>query len=245
MSNNQEKVVTIVSGGMDSAAVLYHAVEKYGNKNVTAVSFNYGSRHNKKEIPFARQSAKKLGVKHLTIDLRDAFSEFKSNLLKGQGSIPEGHYAAANMSQTVVPNRNMIMLSVAGGVAESIGAKKVLLGSHAGDHAIYPDCRIVFTKALSKALKLATTNEVEIESPFNHLSKSEVARIGLASGVDYKKTWSCYKALKRPCLKCGTCVERTESFVDNNIPDPLLTTDEWSDAVEYLNTAKKEFGNGS
>lgn len=238
------KVLVILSGGMDSTTVLYKAVKDYGVENIIAASFKYGSRHNEKEIPMARTHTHKLGVEHHIINLEEAFANFKSNLLKGQGEIPEGHYAAANMSQTVVPNRNMIMLSIAGGLADSKGCSEIWLGSHAGDHAVYPDCRVEFTQAVSEALSISTEGRVKIVSPFNEISKSEIVKLGLDLGVDYKYTWSCYKGEDQlhHCYKCGTCVERVETFIENNLMDPAApNTEVWAEAVKNYFKVKEEF----
>lgn len=231
------KALVVVSGGMDSITVLYHVVKELNFDEVEAVTFDYGSKHNDKEIPFASYHCKFLNVQHRVIRL--PFDEFKSNLLKTGGEIPEGHYEDKNMSKTVVPFRNGIMLSVAAGLAESIGASKLFLGSHAGDHSIYPDCRVEFTLAQNLAIYLGTGCKVSVDSPFNRLTKTDIVEIGLSLDVEYDKTWSCYKGKERPCGKCGTCVERTEAFVKNFQKDPLMTEKEWEDAVEFYRASKR------
>ena len=381
----KEKAVCIISGGLDSITLLYWAKQKY--QDIEAINFKYGAKHNDREATFADYHCKKLNIPLTHIELDFTKWGYKSALLKTGDKIPEGHYEDENMKQTVVPFRNGIMLSIAVGYAENIGAEYVMLGSHKGDrclaeneliitkggkkeikqlqkgdevlsqnlstnkiefkkilkvinnglrddvylietkggrtikatsnhkffrinrsnfhqhigwkknieevplsklqvgdwllspkigkygeagmvkiknimkcnsaivydvtvednhnffagqgggllvsNSIYPDCRSEFTQAISLASQLGTYKGIKIISPFNDLMKWEVLEIGLKLGIDYSKTWSCYNGLKRPCLKCGTCVERTEAFYKNNINDPLLSIEEWVNAVNY------------
>ena len=134
----------VVSGGMDSITLLY----EYADRIALAVSFDYGANHNHKEIPFARIHCERLKIKHIVIPLAFMKEYFRSSLLDGSDSVPEGHYADENMKSTVVPFRNGIMLSIACGIAESNGLKQVLIANHGGDHAIYPDCRSEFIQAM-------------------------------------------------------------------------------------------------
>lgn len=236
------KVVCIVSGGADSVVVLHKAVKDKGAANVEVLSFDYGSKHNKAEIPMAKWQCNKLGVKHNVIKLDFVNKYFKSDLLQNGGKIPEGHYAEDNMKSTVVPFRNGIMLSIAVGYADGIGAKEVWLGSHLGDRAQYPDCSKEFTQAMSKAAQFGTDSKVKIVSPFNNKLKWDVLKEGIKMGVDFEHTHSCYNGTKIPCKKCGTCIERTESFYRNKIADPkYLTADEWLDAVKIMKKEVNKF----
>ena len=214
------KVVVLVSGGMDSVSALYEAHQKY--TVVGAVSFDYGSKHNHKEIPFAALHCQKLGIPHRTIALDFVNQLFKSDLLQSGGAIPDGHYEELTMKQTVVPFRNGIMLSIAGGYAESIEANGLVIAAHSGDHAIYPDCREDFMKSMGDAVRLGTYAAVEILRPFIHNTKAEIARRGHELGVDFAQTWSCYKGGKIHCGTCGTCVERREAFQLAGLPDPTV-----------------------
>ncbi len=212
------KVVVLCSGGMDSVTALYWA--KREHEPVAAVSFDYGAKHNAREIPFAAEHAHALGVHHELIQLDFVNRLFASDLLKSGGDIPEGHYAAANMKQTVVPFRNAIMLSIACGFAESTDAEGLVIGAHGGDHAIYPDCREDFMRAMGDAMRLGTYAHIQLLRPFIALNKGEIAAAGARLGVDFSRTWSCYKGGDLHCGKCGTCVERREAFAVAGLPDP-------------------------
>lgn len=181
--------VIIVSGGMDSITLLYDKKEEIA----LAVTFDYGSNHNAKEIAWAKVHCERLKIKHIVIKLDFMHKYFTSSLLEGADAIPEGHYADENMKSTVVPFRNGIMLSIAAGIAESNGLKKVLIANHGGDHTIYPDCRPAFIKAMNEATENGTYVNVSICAPYTNITKADIARIGKRLGIDYSETWSCYK----------------------------------------------------
>ncbi len=212
---NPKDSVIIVSGGMDSITLLY----EYHENIALAVSFDYGSNHNDKEIPFAELHCKRLGIPHLTIPLDFMHRYFHSSLLEGADAIPEGHYAEANMLSTVVPFRNAIMLSIAVGLAESKGLQQVMMANHGGDHTIYPDCRPEFVRAMDATAQAGTYNHVRIIAPYTDITKADIARKGKQLGIDYTETWSCYKGGERHCGKCGTCVERKEALQLAGIED--------------------------
>ena len=212
-----KKVIVLLSGGMDSVTALYHAMKHH--EVVGAVSFNYGSKHNHKEIPFAKYHCDLHKIPHQIIRMDFVAELFNSSLLKGGEEIPEGHYADAVMKKTVVPFRNGIMLSIACGYAESIGAQGIVIAAHSGDHAIYPDCRNDFMQAMGAAMRTGTYEGIELISPFVDIDKTEIARIGDALGVDFAHTWSCYKGGNKHCGVCGTCYERKEAFELAGIKD--------------------------
>ena len=207
--------VIIVSGGMDSITLLYDKK----NEIALGISFNYGSNHNAKEIPLAEMHCRRLGIKHITINLDFMGQYFKSSLLEGGEAIPEGNYADENMKSTVVPFRNGIMLSIAIGIAESNNLKKVLIANHGGDHTIYPDCRPEFIKAIDAAAYVGTFVNAHVEAPYTHITKGDIARIGKRLGLDYAETWSCYKGADKHCGRCGTCIERKEALTEAGIDD--------------------------
>ena len=208
--------VLILSGGMDSVTLLYDQQERIA----LAVSFDYGSNHNAREIPFARLHCERLGIRHITIPLNFMTKYFKSSLLEGADAIPEGHYADENMKSTVVPFRNGIMLSIAVGIAESNDLKFVMMANHSGDHTIYPDCTPAFVDAFDQAAQAGTFVRVGLLSPFVDMTKADIARRGKTLGIDYAETWSCYKGGAKHCGKCGTCVERKEALAEAGIDDP-------------------------
>lgn len=187
-----------------------------------AVSFDYGSNHNAREIECARRQCELLGIEHLVIPLDFMGRYFRSSLLSGADAIPEGHYADENMKSTVVPFRNGIMLSVACGLAESRDLRHVMIANHGGDHAIYPDCRSGFISAMSQAMKEGTYEGIDIIAPFTHITKGDIARKGKELGVDYSLTYSCYKGGEKHCGVCGTCVERREAMAEAGIDDPTV-----------------------
>lgn len=208
----------VVSGGMDSVTMMY----EYASQTALAVSFDYGSNHNAREIEYARLHCERLGIRHIIIPLKFMGQYFKSSLLEGAEAIPEGHYTSENMKSTVVPFRNGIMLSIACGLAESNGLKKVLIANHGGDHTIYPDCRPEFIDSMSSAMTLGTDTHVEVFAPYTNITKSDIARHGKQLGIDYSETWSCYKGGEHHCGKCGTCVERIEALRDAGIDDKTI-----------------------
>ncbi len=210
--------VIIVSGGMDSITLLYD----HKDEIALGISFDYGSNHNAREIPFAKMHCERLGIKHITINLDFMHQYFKSSLLDGAEAIPEGHYADDNMKSTVVPFRNGIMLSIAIGIAESNNLDQVFIANHGGDHTIYPDCRPEFINAIDAAATAGTYNNVKVVAPYTKITKSDIARIGKKLGIDYTETWSCYKGGEVHCGKCGTCVERVEALAEAGIEDKTI-----------------------
>lgn len=214
------KTLVLLSGGMDSVTAFHWARAEH--EVVGAVSFDYGAKHNHREIPLAAWHCAETGVHHDVIELDFVNRLFASDLLKSGGEVPEGHYADENMKKTVVPFRNGIMLAIACGIAESRGAEGLVIAAHAGDHAIYPDCRESFMQSMASAMRDGTYAEVELLRPFIHLDKAGIAKLGASLGVDYGKTWSCYKGGELHCGKCGTCVERVEAFQLAGIDDPTV-----------------------
>ncbi|PHR64662.1 7-cyano-7-deazaguanine synthase QueC [Pseudidiomarina marina] len=212
------KVVVIYSGGMDSFTVLHHAV-RHGHE-VFALSFNYGQRH-VRELDAAARVCQQLGIPHKVVDITAINSLLAGSSLTSDIEIPEGHYAEASMQSTVVPNRNMILLSLAIGYAVSLGAEAVYYGAHSGDHAIYPDCRPEFVEKMNAVSLIANYEPVRIEVPYLRNNKAEILADGLRMNLDYSQTWTCYNGREKACGKCGACVERLEAFAANQVTDPL------------------------
>ena len=220
--NNQYALV-VFSGGMDSTTALLWARREFSG--VSAVSFSYGAKHNARELAAANVICRKLNIPRLEIPLDFIGKYFHSSLLKTGGAIPEGAYNEDNMSSTVVPFRNGIMLAAAAGLAEDSGYSAVILGNHSGDHAIYPDCRPEFIDGMAKAIETGTGGKVKLLSPFCHITKGEIAALGVKLGVDFSLTWSCYNGRDKHCGKCGTCRERREAFREAGLTDPTVYED--------------------
>lgn len=213
-----QKVVVIYSGGMDSFTVLHNAIR--AGHQVYALSFNYGQRH-VKELICAQNVCQELGIHHKIVDISAINQLIGGSSLTDDIEVPEGHYAADNMKSTVVPNRNMILLSLAVGYAVSLNAQAVYYGAHSGDHFIYPDCRPEFVQKMNDVCQIANYEAVDIISPYLQQTKIEILKDGLQMGLDYSKTWTCYNGREKACGKCGSCQERLEAFALNQVTDPL------------------------
>ena len=213
------KTIIVLSGGMDSVTLLYKLVAE--GKQVKAISFNYGQKHSR-ELEQASKTCQKLGVEHKVVDISFIKELVSHSALTSDEVVPEGHYAAENMKRTVVPNRNMIMSSIAIGWAVNEDYDEVALGVHAGDHAIYPDCRPEFVEALRTIAKIANFKPIEIYTPFLNIDKGDIAIEGKKLGVDYSLTHTCYNGKETPCGKCGACQERKEAFTKAKLVDPLI-----------------------
>ncbi len=212
------KVVVLLSGGMDSVTAFHAALREH--EVVAGLSFDYGAKHHARELPMAAWHCEQAGIPHRIAPLGFVAEEFSSDLLVRGGEIPDGHYEEASMKSTVVPFRNGIMLSIAAGFAESRGASGVVIAAHAGDHAIYPDCREEFLAPMAEAIRAGTYAGIELLRPFVAMDKAAIARRGAELGVDFSRTWSCYKGGEVHCGTCGTCVERREAFLLAGVPDP-------------------------
>ncbi len=207
-----------LSGGVDSTTLLY----EYREEVACAVGFDYGSKHNARELAAAKAICRELEIPYLIIPLAFIGEYFRSDLLLSGGEMQLGDYSEENMSSTVVPFRNGIMLSILAGLAESRDLQQVLIANHFGDHAIYPDCRESFVKPMGEAITAGTSNGVKLVAPYTTLTKAEIVARGTRLGVPYGKTYSCYQGGERHCGRCGTCRERHDAFVTNGLEDPTL-----------------------
>ncbi|MFI3290969.1 MAG: 7-cyano-7-deazaguanine synthase QueC [Opitutales bacterium] len=200
------KALIVYSGGLDST-VLLHKLAK-DDSLAGAISFDYGQKHSK-ELKYAKFNCEKLGVKHYIIDISSISSIFGANALTdAKTDVPNVAYDRESMAQTVVPNRNMIFMSIAVAKAISLGADSIAYAAHAGDHAIYADCRPEFAEAMQKAIELCDYSKIQLIRPFINMTKQEIVELGVKLGVDFAKTWSCYNGKDEPCGTCGTCTER-------------------------------------
>lgn len=236
------KEVVLFSGGLDSTVLLHGVVRDNDQGEVLALSFKYGSKHNENESDRADLICTALNVERRVIELDFNAWGFKSDLLTSGGDIPEGHYADESMKTTVVPFRNGIMLAIAVGVADSIGAENVSIASHSGDHPIYPDCRPDFTRHMNHAAQTGTYGSIKIHGKFQATTKENIVRLGASQGAEkyMAMSWSCYQprtfsvAGVTPdggsinlsdtlhCGKCGTCVERLEAFELAGVEDRTI-----------------------
>ena len=215
MGIHQKNALMVLSGGMDSVTMLH----EYASEIELAVNFSYGSNHNARELECARRHCKELGIELVEMDLSFIGKNFHSSLLEGPDAIPEGEYDFDNMKSTVVPFRNGIMLAAAAGLAESNGLSVLMIANHAGDHALYPDCRIGFIEAMSKAIEEGTYEGIKVKAPYTLLSKADIALRGKRLGLDYSTTYSCYRGLEKHCGRCGTCRERRAALAAAGIVD--------------------------
>jgi 7-cyano-7-deazaguanine synthase len=215
------KSVCLFSGGLDSTTLAYLLRDQHSE--VHLVSIYYGQRH-KKEIESARKIAELMKVPWQVIDISEVGKALTGSALTDPSvPVPHGHYEDKSMKSTVVPNRNAILLTIASGIAASIGATRVGTAVHAGDHYIYPDCRPDFIRSLQVMEMFAFGDmwpHVQIYTPFLKIPKGDIVRIGTHLGVPYNLTWSCYEGGDKHCGKCGTCVERREAFQLAGVPDP-------------------------
>ena len=218
------RVILIASGGLDSTTLMHRLLHE--KKEIFALTFDYGQKHSK-EIDFARKNCKKFDIPHKIISLKELTQAglFGNSSLTSDREIPEGYYADENMISTVVPNRNMIMLSMALAYGISINAQEIYYGAHAGDHVIYPDCRPSFVEAMQQVARLCHYWPIEIKTPYLHVAKGDIVKEGLQLNVNYSMTWTCYKGGEYACGKCGSCTERLEAFKVNGITDPIKYQD--------------------
>ncbi len=246
--SEDRSIVTIVSGGLDSSTLLWYLhAEKFDVREV--LTFDYGQRH-RKEIEHARRVVKKfndtfnLSVMHFVVNLSSVRDLIAKGALSGEEEVPHEMYDTETQRVTIVPNRNMIMISIAAGRAVTIGARLVGYAAHASDYEVYPDCRPEFVEQLDKALYLGNLwTPVNLIAPFVTKTKAELVKLGHELDVPFELTWSCYEGKERPCLSCGTCLERTEAFLKNNLSDPALSKEEWAKAVAILKEKQQQKSN--
>jgi len=213
------KTILVFSGGMDSTTLLYKLLAE--GKEVKALSFDYGQKHGR-ELEMAMTTCAKLGVEHKVVTLGFMPDLASNSALTGDIAVPEGHYEDESMKSTVVPNRNMIMSSIAIAWAVNLDYDEVAIGVHAGDHAIYPDCRPEFIAALSIIAKIANYKPINIYTPYLYSDKGDIVIDGKKLEVDYSLTHTCYNGTEIPCGKCGACQERAEAFTKAEMKDPTI-----------------------
>ena len=212
------KIIVVYSGGLDSFTLLNEAIRS--GKDISALSFDYGQKH-RKELHFVEKFCTQESIDSKIVDISSIKELFQGSSLTDDIDIPKGHYEDDSMKSTVVPNRNMILISLALGYAVTKEAEEVWFGSHAGDHAIYPDCRPEFVEKMDAVARIANYSPIAVKAPYIAMSKTEILAIGLNMQLDYGLTWTCYEGKELACGSCGACHERLESFAANNVIDPI------------------------
>ena len=212
------KIIVVYSGGLDSFTLLNEAIRS--GKDVSALSFDYGQKHSK-ELHFVENFCSQESIDSKIVDVSSIKELFQGSSLTDEIDIPKGHYEDDSMKSTVVPNRNMILISLALGYAVTKEAEEVWFGAHAGDHAIYPDCRPEFVEKMDAVARIANYSPIAVKAPYIAMSKTEILAIGLNMQLDYGLTWTCYEGKELACGICGACHERLESFAANNVIDPI------------------------
>ncbi len=224
------KALVLSSGGVDSTTCLALAVEKYGAKEVLALSISYGQKHDK-EIQAADAVAQHYGVEHIYLDLAQIFRYSDCSLLQhSDKEIAEESYAEqlkkteGKPVETYVPFRNGLFLSSAASIALSRDCEVIYYGAHQDDAAgnAYPDCSEAFETAMNTAIYEGSGKQLRMEAPFIGCNKADIVKKGLEMGVPYELTWSCYEGGEKPCGKCGTCIDRQKAFEANGVQDPAM-----------------------
>ncbi len=224
-----DKALVLLSGGMDSTTLLHHVVKGLGVGEVSALSFLYGQKHGR-ELEAAVWQARAAGVKaHDVVDMG-----FFGRLTAGGSALTDPAIAVPRMADlsgpmlnqppTYVPNRNMILLSLAAAYAEARGIADVFYGAQRQDRYGYWDCTPEFLERINGVLGLNRGRGVRIHAPFIGMSKADELRLGAELGVDYGHTWTCYRGEARPCGECPSCVERAGAFEAAGMMDPLLAS---------------------
>jgi 7-cyano-7-deazaguanine synthase len=212
------KTIVVFSGGLDSTTLLYHM--RSVAADVKALTVNYNQRH-VKEIEYAKNMCDSLGVEHRIIDIPGLQGVLGGNALTNtQADIPEGEYQDQTIKITTVPNRNMILLSVAIAWASALKFNSVAFGAHAGEHTNYPDCKDVFSKAMDAAARVCDWEPITVLSPFVNWNKGDIVKRGIELRVPFERTWSCYNGRDLHCGKCSTCMDRLQAFRQAGISDP-------------------------
>jgi 7-cyano-7-deazaguanine synthase len=212
-------VIALFSGGLDSTTLLYQL--RAEGHSLRALSVDYGQRHGRHELACARELAAEFGIDWRPLDLTSLVQFFGQNSLTNSTvAVPDGAYSTDTMAKTLVPNRNMVLLSVAIAWAIDTSSTAVAFGAHGGTYTPYPDCRPAFATAMDSTARVCHTTPIEVWAPFVHWSKADIVKRGAELGVPFERTWSCYRGGKQHCGQCGTCLDRRAAFLESGVPDP-------------------------
>lgn len=217
----EERAVVLFSGGMDSTTLLYDAISKYGKENVFSILFDYRSKHNAKENAAALDILDHIGVDNKNYRFVDLYSlkQFGGSVLTTDNEVPMA--SDGKQSDTVVPGRNLIMISFGVAYAQVVGARTILIGACRDDNLSYPDCRNVFFQELTRAISAGYPQVDRVVAPYSNLWKREILPVGFGLGVPYELTYTCYKGDSKACGVCDACVERIDAFRANQTVDPV------------------------
>ncbi len=212
------KTVVVFSGGLDSTVLLAKLLAD--GRECLAFTVNYGQRH-AREIDAASEICRQLNVRHQIADLSVLAPLFGKNSLTDKTlAVAAGPYTETSMANTVVPARNLVLLSLATARAVAEKCDAIAYAAHGGDHAIYADCRNEFAEAAAEAVRLADDRRVRLERPFVSLNKTDIVRLGADVNAPVHLSWSCYNGGEKHCGRCATCLERREAFAAAGVPDP-------------------------
>ena len=223
-----DKCVILLSGGMDSVTLLHYVVNTLNCDEVYALSFNYGQKHSR-ELEEAAWNCRKFPQvkehRRMNLEFMRGILEGSSSLVGDKIDVPDlDSISEEDLDQpvTYVPNRNMMLLSLAASYAETRGCRQIFYGAQAQDEYGYWDCTAEFLEKINQVLGLNRRDSVTINAPFVSKSKGEVVKLGLENGVDFSHTWTCYRGGVRPCGTCPSCMERSLAFSKAGCADPLL-----------------------
>ena len=206
-----KQAIILLSGGLDSTVLAYDLIRNH-NYKLFPIIFDYGQRH-RKEIAYALKTCNKLGLTPKIVNLSALNSVASSALTRSDIIVPlDKSFEDPNQVDTVVPNRNLVMLSLAASYASSLNISEIFFACHSGDHAIYLDCRPEFIILLNNILSIQDMNII-IKTPYTTINKSDIIEIGKQLSVPFEDTWSCYSGLDKPCGRCGACIERQQTLI--------------------------------
>lgn len=218
MTIRPHKTIVVLSGGLDSTTLLYHLIDE--GHTLKSLSVNYAQRHSR-ELRAAVEICQRVGVEHHIVDLSGLAAIFGQNALTSKKvDVPHGEYSPDTMAVTTVPNRNMILLSIATGWAIASKFDAVAFGAHSGQYTPYPDCQPQFAAAMNDVTHVCNECPIEVLAPFIHWTKADIVQRGHELGVPFELTWSCYKGRDIHCGSCSTCLDRISAFATCGLDEP-------------------------
>ncbi len=239
--HGKSKAVSLLSGGLDSSTMLAYVISK--GYDVTALSFDYGQRH-RRELISAKKIAEHYKVDHriMKLDLRT----IGGSALTSDIEVPDVNIDSIGkeIPVTYVPARNTILLSIALGLSETIGANKIFIGANYIDYSGYPDCRPEYFDSINETFRLGTKagvegNPIKVEAPFLRYTKADIVKVAHELNVPLEMTWSCYNGGEKACGRCDSCKLRLKGFMEAGLEDPLEYEQYPDFYIDYLNSRRK------